>query len=379
MTIQTPFRSFFWGGFESATHRRRDGCRVDAVVSSKHDLYCEQDYALLQSAGVRTVRDALRWHRIEPTQGEYDWSTFTAMLHAAHRTNTQVIWDLCHWGLPDWVDPFSPDFPTQFRSFAVAAVTVLRDFYREHHIAEPPVVCPINEISFWSWVGGDVEHFFPFGCGRAGEFKRQLTGAANAAIHAMRQVVPELRILQPEPLIYIAPDDARPEEAGDAERHTASQYESWDMLLGRRSPEQGGDEHNIDYIGVNYYWNNQWVHRSELAGPGHAKHRPLHTMLLEAWQRYGRPIVVAETSVEGNAGPGWFAYVMAEVRQAERLGVSVAGVCIYPVMDYAGWDDDRHCSVGLIQLSQDKENRSLRPGMLAELDAQQRLQHSEQS
>ena len=373
--MPTEFRSYFWGGFESATHRRRDGCRVDVAASSGHDSLCEQDYALLQSAGVRTVRDALRWHRIQPTPGEYDWSTFTAMLDAAHRTGTEVIWDLCHWGVPDWVDPFSPDFIDQFRSFATAAATVLRDFHCEHAIPEAPVVCPINEVSFWSWVGGDVEHFFPFGCGRGGELKRQLVCAANAAIDAMRQVAPEIRILQPEPLIHISPDSTKPEQAGDAERHTASQYEAWDMLLGRQCPELGGREDHVDYIGVNYYWNNQWVHRGELTGPGHSQHRPLHAMLLEVWQRYGKPIVIAETSAEDGAGPGWFGYVTAEVREAERLGVPMAGICVYPVMDYPGWDDDRHCSVGLIALSQDLQQRSLRAAMVAELEAAQRLHH----
>ena len=369
----SPFRSFFFGGFESATHRRRDGCRVDATASSRHDVCCEQDYSLLQSVGVRVVRDALRWHRIEATPGEYDWSTFLDVLETAHRTGTQVIWDLCHWGVPDWADPMSDDFPEHFQSFAEGVAVVLRDFYREHGIAEGPIVCAINEISFWSWVGGDVEHFFPFGKGRAGELKRKLVGAANAAIRSMRRILPELRVLQPEPVIHIAPNAAKPEEALDAVRHTAGQYEAWDMLLGRQCPELGGSEDHLDWIGVNYYWNNQWLHNSGPIAPGDLQYRPLHALLVEVWQRYGKPLVIAETSAEGEAGPGWLGYVMAEVREAQRLGVSIQGVCLYPVMDYAGWDDDRHCRVGLIELSAGMQTRTLREPMLAELRTQQRM------
>jgi hypothetical protein len=40
-------------------------------------------------------------------------------------------------------------------------------------------------------------------------------------------------------------------------------------------------------------------------------------------------------------------YVCREVRAALRLGVPVEGICLYPVLDYPGWDDDRHCAVGL--------------------------------
>ncbi len=345
---------------------------MDAVASSRHDVCLEQDYALLGTAGVRTVRDALRWHLIEPVPGEYDWSTFVTMLQAAHRSGIQVIWDLCHWGVPDWVDPFSAEFPLQFQRFAEGAITVLRDFYREQGVAEAPVVCPINEISFWSWVGGDEAYFFPFGRGQGNALKHQLVCAANAAIRGMRRICPELRVLQPEPIIHIVPDAATGGD-GEAERHTASQHDAWEMLLGRRSPELGGSEEHLDFIGVNYYWNNQWVHHGAHTPPGDARHRPLHAMLLEIWQRYRRPIVITETSAEGDAGPGWFGYVMAEVRQAERMGVPIQGVCLYPVMDYAGWDDDRHCAVGLIELSPDKQDRWLRGAMLQELEAQQRV------
>ena len=72
------FDSFFMGGFECATHRRRDGLRIDVTATTGHDMSAKEDYLLLQKAGVRTVRDGLRWHLIEAVPGIYDWSSFSA-------------------------------------------------------------------------------------------------------------------------------------------------------------------------------------------------------------------------------------------------------------------------------------------------------------
>ena len=36
-----------------------------------------------------------------------------------------------------------------------------------------------------------------------------------------------------------------------------------------------------------------------------------------------------------------------EVLAARRDGVPVDGLCLYPILDYPGWDDDRHCPSGL--------------------------------
>ena len=55
------------------------------------------------------------------------------------------------------------------------------------------------------------------------------------------------------------------------------------------------------------------------------------------------------------------------------MGVPVLGVCLYPVMDYPGWDDDRHCSVGLLEASQDWTARRLRPDLVAEMRMQERM------
>ena len=372
------FHSFFMGGFECATHRRRDRRRLDVVQQTGHDLKCAEDYGLLAEVGIRTVRDGLRWHLIESVPGVYVWESFLPMLRAAHRAGTQVIWDLCHWGVPDWVDVFSEEFVLHFTRFAAAAAEVVREERRVAGLTEPAWYCAINEVSFWAWVGGDVEHFGPFARDRGQELKQQLVRASLGAIRAVRGVDPGARFVQAEPMIHISvnPLDTTRDLAADtvaAAGHTAAQFQTWDMMLGMSMPELGGSAEMIDVIGVNYYWNNQWIHQGAPTPPGHLQHRGLHTMLYDVWLRYRRPIVITETGAEASAAVGWLAYVGAEVRQAQRMGAKILGVCLYPVMDYPGWDDGRHCPCGLIEATPDWSGRRLRAELVRELGVQREL------
>ena len=361
------------GGFECATHGRRDRQRIDVTRATRHDIHAGEDYGLLAGCGVRTVRDGLRWHLIERAPGVYDWSSFLPMLRAAHEAGTQVIWDLCHWGVPAGVNPFAPEFPERFAAFCRAAAELVRRERKAAGVAGPAVYCPVNEISFWAWVGGDERHFFPYAAGRGPELKRQLVRASIAGIRAVREVDPTARFVQAEPAVQISGDPRRARHMQEAAIHTAAQYEAWDMMAGLTAAGMGGTLDCLDIIGVNFYWNNEWLHQAERTPPGHHLHKPLHRMLETLFARYRRPILITETGAEDDAAVGWLGYVSAEVREARRLGVPVLGLCLYPVTDYLGWDDGRHCPCGLVAISEDWEQRSVRAGLRAELLLQQQM------
>ncbi|MBV8632475.1 MAG: beta-glucosidase [Silvibacterium sp.] len=361
------FNSFFMGGFECSSHQRPHG-RIDVIHATRHDIEAQIDYGLLAEVGIRTVRDALRWHLIEQTPGVYDWSSFLPMLQAALATKIQVIWDLCHWGVPDGLDPFSTEFVPRFERFCRAAAAIVGD-----HTDEPPFFCPINEISFWSFIGGDRGAFYPYAKRRGVPLKRRLVEATLAAIRAIRSVTPEARFIQCEPIIHISGSHRRPASFEEAARHTASQFEAWDMLCGRLAPELGGDESCLDLIGCNYYWNNQWVHKSHVTPIGHPQHRALHQILIDVYRRYERPTLIAETGAEADSAIGWLGMVSSEARQAMRAGVDLRGICLYPVMDYPGWEDNRHCEVGLIATDSEFRSRSIRRDQSEELMLQMQL------
>ena len=341
------FRAAFWGGFECSTQRRPSGRRIDVIDATAHDRFAEQDYGRLAASGLRTARDGLRWHLIERVPGEYDFASAAAQVAAARGAGVEVVWDLLHYGFPDFVDPFAPDFPQTFARYAAAAARFLRE-----QTDGTLWLCPVNEISFTAWGGGDVGYLNPFAQGRGLTLKAQLVRAVIAGMDAAREVDPGVRFLHAEPLISVQAHPQRPDEAGDADRGHAAQFEALDMLLGRLHPELGGAEHYVDVVGLNYYPYNQWWHHPEphlreTVAHTHPAHRPLRELLAEVHARYGRPLVLAETGAEGEDRAAWFELVVGEVEAARDAGLPVDGVCLYPVVNHPGWDDDRHCHNGL--------------------------------
>ncbi len=80
-------------------------------------------------------------------------------------------------------------------------------------------------------------------------------------------------------------------------------------------------------------------------------------MLQEVYDRYRRPLFVAETGIEDDTRPAWLRYMCKEVFTAMGVGVPVSGVCLYPIVNHPGWDDDRHCYNGLFDYADADGNR----------------------
>jgi hypothetical protein len=251
----TPFRSFFMGGFECSTHRLRSGRRLDVVAATAHDRFARADYRRLVDVGIKTSRDGIRWHLIEKAPGVYDFSSVLPMLAAARETGVEVIWDVLHYGWPDDLDIFSDEFVRRFARFARAFAALA-----SRETDGPVWVVPVNEISFFAWAGGDAGIFNPFATRRGDDLKIQLVRSTIAAMHAMRDVNALIRIVHTEPMINVVPHPDRPYDAAAAEAHRQAQYAALDMIAGRTHPELGGREDFLEVIGVNYYVHNQWIY-----------------------------------------------------------------------------------------------------------------------
>lgn len=95
---------------------------------------------------------------------------------------------------------------------------------------------------------------------------------------------------------------------------------------------------DVDVVGVNYY--------------PHTARTVLSKVLVKTWRRYGKPVMVSETSwhdghpVHHRRHPGfhkghWLRHVLDEVALAQARGVPIAGVCWYPIVDCPPWHTPR--------------------------------------
>jgi hypothetical protein len=331
-------------------------------------MFFKQDYRRLLKVGIKTVREGLRWHLIETSRGQYDFASVLPLVDAAQELGMEQIVDLFHFGWPDHIDIFQPEFVDSFGELAFGFARLLRE-----RGVETPYIAPMNEISFVSWAGGDVAYLNPFQRGRGPELKLQLVRAGLRAAQAFLSELPRTRLVWPEPVIHIAGEPGIARDQAEAEAYRLSMFEAWDMLSGGVHPELGGNLQILQTIGVNFYDRNEWVNHGRTLGRSDALYRPFHEILLEVWKRYRVPLFVSETGTENEQRPEWFAYICTEVRQATRLGVPMEGVCLYPILNHPGWDDNRHCYNGLFDYPNAQGEREIYDPLADEIKRQQNL------
>lgn len=220
----------------------------------------------------------------------------------------QGIWDLSHYHRNG--DPVN-----HARIAAEAALEVMP--------GDRLWLCPVNEPSLYPDIAG-----------------MSLQDAARMAVvmaRAARDHHPDVGILTNDPITGI----------GDR------QFEATDIIAAAV---------HVDVIGVNYY--------------PHTARTALSRVLVKTWRRYGKPIMLSETSwhdghpVHHRRHPhfhkgSWLNHVLDEVTKARAQGVSIVGVCWYPIVDCPPWNaprSDQRWSHGLI-----RKDLSIDPVLSAEL------------
>ena len=160
-------------------------------------------------------------------------------------------------------------------------------------------LCPVNEPSLYPHIAGLPRH--------------EAVDMAILMARVARDHHPDVSILTTDPIIGIG----------------NRQFEATDAIVSAV---------HVDVVGVNYY--------------PHTARTALSKVLLKTWRRYGKPVMVSETSwhdghpVHHHRYPGfhkgaWLRHVLEEMEIARRRGADVQGLCWYPVIDCPPWHAPR--------------------------------------
>ena len=338
------FRSFWVGGYEGADHVNGAGRALSMNEANRHWQQLDADYALLADFGIRTVRESIGW-RVTEQQGAAGIRRLQAQAELAERHGLEVIWTLMHYGWPEDIDLLAPAFVERFAGFSAKVARALREVSSSRRFYQP-----VNEISFFVWAlsaTGLMRHARRTPAWESGPaLKLQLVRAALRACEAIGRFDAGARFMHSDPLIHVVPPPGASAEVVEAaRRHGDYALEAWDMLSGRSEPQLGGSPEHLDIVGINYYHDNQWAYQQQ--GPLHwhlrdPRRKPLHTLVESVWQRYRRPMLLAETSHVGDGRGQWLDDVAREVALTRARGVPLEGICLYPIIDRHGWDDALH-------------------------------------
>ncbi|HEY3780384.1 MAG TPA: family 1 glycosylhydrolase [Fimbriimonadaceae bacterium] len=308
----------------------------------QHDVRAAEDYRLLKTLGIQTIREASRWPLIDLATG-YDWSAADLFIDACAQEEMEPIWDLFHYGYPEDLDPFSEIFGDRLAAYAF-------EFARRvsSRLPGPHYFTPVNEPSYFAWAAGHAAHFKPYAVNQAYELKVSLCCAAIKAANAIWEACPSAEMVTVDPICRVVPPVERPDLQDQAVNfNTNVVYESLDMISGRLRTELGGSRRHLGLIGVNYYWTCQWeIGETDIQLADDDPRRvPLSSLIKNVQQRYGGDVFISETSHYGDMRPVWFAELARDIRGMLNDGVPLKGVCIYPILGMMDWHESEkfHC------------------------------------
>jgi beta-glucosidase/6-phospho-beta-glucosidase/beta-galactosidase len=361
------------GGFESTFLPAHDR---DIFETTGHDVRWKDDFALLKQDGVARLRYPVRWHRIEPVRGQYDWSeTDDVLLHLRDGGFSPIVDLVHHTSYPLWLDGGFAD-----PRFGEAYLDYAREFAVRYPWIEEYTL--FNEPFSTLFLAGHEAVWPPYDSGLRG-FVDLIANVLPALVEASKlygQLLPGARHVWVDTCEHHtgSDDEGRARAAVANERRfvvldafLGRGYDTagvWGKELtaagGQRLLHIGGG--TVDVLGLDYYAHCQWNYSAEAATTPTPTPIRFSELVAQYWDRYRIPIIITETNVRGSTPDRatWLKYVLEQCELAQEQGVPIEGFCWFPVIDSTDWDsllfrcDGNIDPVGVYWLDQNLERRT---------------------
>ena len=342
----------------------RGGGMLDEYALTQHDRFWREDLDRAASLGIGALRYGIPWHRVNPAPGRFDWGwTDEVLRYAVEEKGLVPIVDLVHYGTPNWLaDAFvDPRYPRAVADYAGAFAARYAPIINHY--------TPLNEPLVTASFCGERAVWPPHLQGGSGWLRVILgvTAGIRAAVSAIRAADPRAVIVHVEAAKLLRPSPSVDPEWLAVERERA--FLPTELLMGRvdeghrlagwmvangasRDDLRGlpRDPVAIDAIGLNYY--PELSVREVIEHEGRKVEVTVQgwdaglVELMESyWRRYGLPLLVGETSTEGNDAHrvAWLDASTAAVASLRERGVPVRGYTWWPLFDFVDWS---HASGG---------------------------------
>lgn len=346
---------FVWGvGIESSTLPHLD---VDQFEWTHHNRFWQDDLRrVVEELGLRHLRYAIPWHYLEPEPGRFDFRVADERLAFLGELGIAPLLDVMHFGTPRWLRQAvgDPRFPEALERLAAVLV--------ERYRGLVGTWCPFNEPLVTSLFSGDFGFWPPHGRRWRGYMPvlARVAIATSRAIGAIRRADPAATIVVCDAAdTFQTSDETLRSECAlrnlrrfllldlvggcvDAQHPlhdwiTSHGFTELDLEWLRLSPQAP------DVIGLDYYAHSDW--ELERGPKGMRQRRAsapagLRSVARAYHERYGLPLIVSETSIEGKpvAREGWLAQIVRDIRRLREEGVPLVGLVWWPLFDHLDWD-----------------------------------------
>lgn len=341
-----PF--FFATGIENSYPTLPDGSRVDQMIQCGHDTRWPEDFALARELGVTALRYGPAYYRVHTGPDRFDWESCDEPMERLRTLGIEVIADLCHFGVPDWLGGFQDTgFPILFAEYA-------RAFARRYPWIR--YFTPVNEIficasfsalhGWWNESQASEAAFV--------QAIRNLCMAHELAVEAILSERADAIIVQSESVEHFHPAGRGALEHVD--RLNAFKFLALDLTLGHAlAPGLAGwlNRHGVPsndlsffrerravgqrWLGTDFY--RTCEHRVTGSGRWSTCHqgKGYRQLATEYWMRYGIPLFHCETNCTGAAAPAWLMEQWNDVTALRRSGIPIHGFTWYSLTDQVDW------------------------------------------
>ena len=356
---------FVWGAGIECSFLPHLG--IDQYEWTQHNRFWKDDLRRArEELGVTHLRYAFPWHQIETQRGQCDWSMVDERLEHFENLKLEPVLDVMHFGTPVWLRQAvgDPEFPEALENFASQMVTRYRGRVKTW--------CPFNEPLVSALFSGDFGFWPPHARKWRGYMPvlSRIITAVSRAIRTLRRDDPHATVLLCDTVEnYKTRVDALQVEV---RRRNLRRFLAMDLLTGRVDKDHplynwlmayGMSEIDLewfksnpqrpDVMGLDYYSHSDWQ-LDQINGAVRQRRAEapvgLYGIGTAYYQRYGIPMMLTETSIEGQAlnREIWLESTVEDCRRLREEGIPLLGYFWWPLVDQLDWDGALTHRVGKI-------------------------------
>jgi beta-glucosidase/6-phospho-beta-glucosidase/beta-galactosidase len=344
--------------YPTITGRNGRRTRVDEMEKCFHYRRWRDDLRLVRELGIRHLRYGPPYYRMHLGPGVYDWSFSDEVFAEMRRLAIEPIVDLCHFGVPDWIESFqNPAWPEHFAEYA-------RAFARRY-----PWVrwyTPVNEIyvcaklsalhGFWNEQLRSEEAFVTA--------LKHLCRANLLAIDAILHERSDALFVQSESAEYFHEGSQEPAIVARADWENQRRFLSFDLLYAypvRDDVRAYLGQCGLDDAEYAWFMNQRFADRIIMGNDFYRRNEQIvmpdggigaagdvygwYLITRQYYERYRRPVMHTETNNIGGSAdeaPRWLWRQFLNVRLMRTEGLPVLGFTWYSLTDQMDWDVALH-------------------------------------
>jgi beta-glucosidase/6-phospho-beta-glucosidase/beta-galactosidase len=326
---------------------RRDQMRV-----SNHYRLWERDLERCIDVGITHLRYGPPLHAVFLGPDRFDWSFSDLVFGRMRELGITPIADLCHFGLPGWLETFqNPEAPVQLAGYASAFADRYPDVRFYTPVNEMYVCAKLSALhGVWNEQRRD-ERSFVTAVGH-------LAKANSLMMEALLRRRPDAVFVNSESGELYQAASPDPEIVRIADFENERRFLALDLLYGNpvsermhsHLTENGMAPAEYDWfmarktpartiLGVDYYlWNEQLI---DTKGRAQALGELFgwYVVATQYWERYRRPMMHTETNhMDAREAPRWLWRQWHNIRLIQKAGVPVVGFTWYSLTDQVDWD-----------------------------------------